>query len=165
MGLNKSIIAELKHEAGTTRKLLERVPEGALAWKPHEKSMALGRLAGHVAELPALVGPIITADELDFATANFKPTVATDIPGLLEVFDKSLSQAVDLLETATDESLFQPWRLRSGDKIIVELPRIAVLRSMILNHIVHHRGQLSVYLRLQDVPLPSIYGPSADEPM
>jgi uncharacterized damage-inducible protein DinB len=165
MALNQSLIAELKHEAGTTRRLLERVPESALGWKPHDKSMPLGRLAGHVAELPALIAPIVTADELDFATAGFKPTVATDIPGLLDTFDKSLAGAIDLLKDQTDEHLFGAWRLRNGDKVIVELPRIAVIRSMVMNHIVHHRGQLSVYLRLQDVPLPSIYGPTADEPM
>ncbi|HXG94767.1 MAG TPA: DinB family protein [Blastocatellia bacterium] len=165
MGLNEIIIGELKHEANTTRKLLERVPEPALGWKPHEKSMSLGRLAGHVAELPGLIVPIVNQDELDFASGDYKPFTPTSRFELLEVFDKALSMAVDALQTATDEQLQKTWRLRSGDKVFGELPRIAMIRGLVLNHIIHHRGQLSVYLRLQDVPLPSIYGPSADEPM
>lgn len=165
MGLSDPIIAELKHEAATTRKLLERVPEGKSDWKPHEKSMPLGRLAGHVAELPGLVPAILTLDEFDFASGQFKPYVATSTTELLEKFDKTISTAIDLLKTQEDEQLHKPWKLRSGDHVIINLPRAAVIRTLVLNHIVHHRGQLSVYLRLQDVPLPSIYGPSADEPM
>lgn len=165
MGLSDPIIAELKHEAATTRKLLERVPEAAFGWKPHEKSMPLGRLAGHVAELPGLIPAIVAQDELDFASGDYKPFVATSAEELLETFDKAISKAMDLLETQTDEQLHKTWKLRSGDHVIINLPRAAVIRTLVLNHIVHHRGQLSVYLRLQDVPLPSIYGPSADEPM
>jgi uncharacterized damage-inducible protein DinB len=127
--------------------------------------MPLGRLAGHVAELTGWIAAILTQDELDFATANYKPVVATSVAELLEMFDKNLSTATDLLKTQTDEHLMKTWRLRDGEKVFFELPRVAVIRSMALNHIIHHRGQLSVYLRLQDVPLPSIYGPTADEQM
>jgi uncharacterized damage-inducible protein DinB len=165
MGLSDPIIAELKHEGATTRKLLERVPEGAFGWKPHEKSMPLGRLAGHVAELPGLIPAIVTQSELDFASGAYKPFAATSASELLETFDKTLSAAMDSLETASDGQLFETWQLKNAGQVLIELPRIAMIRSLVLNHLVHHRGQLSVYLRLQDVPLPSIYGPSADEPM
>ena len=165
MGLNQTIIAELQQEANTTRKLLERVPEGALGWKPHEKSMTLARLASHVAELCGFIELILKQDELDFASGDYKPFVATNVAELLERFDKNISTAKDLLKSATDEQLMKSWRMRQGERVFFELPRIAVIRSMALNHVIHHRGQLSVYLRLQDVPLPSIYGPSADEPM
>jgi uncharacterized damage-inducible protein DinB len=165
MSLNKTIMRELKQEGETTRRLLERVPEAALEWKPHEKSMTLGRLAGHVAQLPGLIGLIVGQAELDFASGIYKPFTATNTSELLEVFDKSLSIATDSLETATDEQLYVDWRLKNGDQVLLEMPRIGALRGLVLNHTIHHRGQLSVYLRLQDVPLPSIYGPSADEPI
>jgi uncharacterized damage-inducible protein DinB len=127
--------------------------------------MTLGRLASHVAELPGLIELSLTQDELDFAAGTFKPFVATTVAQLLEMFDKNISRVSDLLKSATDEQLMTPWRMRQGERIFFEMPRIAVIRSMGLNHIIHHRGQLSVYLRLQDVPLPSVYGPTADEPM
>jgi uncharacterized damage-inducible protein DinB len=165
MGLNESILAELKQEAKVTRRLLERTPQEVLTWRPHEKSMTLGRLAGHIAELPTLLTAILTQDELDFATANFKPAVPNSTSELLEIFDKNISTASDLLQSQSDERLFGSWKLRHGEKILFEMPRMSVIRSMVLNHIVHHRGQFSVYLRLKDVPLPSIYGPTADEQM
>ncbi|MEW6730473.1 MAG: DinB family protein [Acidobacteriota bacterium] len=163
MRLTESILAELKQEAATTRKLLERVPQEAFAWKPHEKSMSLVQLAGHVAELPSFIVGILNQDELDFSASEYKPTIPTSTAELLEIFDKNISNATNLLQNQKEERLFDLWRLRDGEKIFFEMPRIAVIRSMTLNHLIHHRGQLSVYLRLQNVPLPSIYGPSADE--
>src|SRR5262245_2522184 len=130
MGLNQTILAEIQQEAKTTRKLLERVPEGALGWKPHEKSMTLGRLASHVAELTGLIELMLKQDELDFASGTYKPFVATNVAELLEMFDKCISRASDELKTATDEQLMKPWRLRQGDRIFFELPRIAVIRGM-----------------------------------
>jgi uncharacterized damage-inducible protein DinB len=158
--------AELQREAATTRKLLERVPEDSLAWKPHEKSMTLGRLAGHIAELPSLIVPAVTQDELDFAAGTFVSFTPTSVGELVEKLDKTVAAAVEALKQPIDEeSLFKPWRLRSGEQVFFEAPRLAAIRSFAINHFIHHRGQLSVYLRLLDVPLPPIYGPTADEPM
>ena len=165
MGISEAILAELKHEAATTRKMLERAPEDKFDWKPHEKSMTLGRLAGHVAELPGMISAVLMQDELDFATRAYGPFVPKTTSELLDTLDTKVAQALELLADQSDDNLKKSWRLRSGDKIFFELPRAAVLRSMALNHMIHHRGQLSVYLRLLDVPLPSVYGPTADEPM
>ena len=163
MSLSEPIAAELRREAATTRRMLERVPEDELAWRPHEKSMTLGRLAGHIAELPNLVVAALTQDEVDFAAGKFQPFAASNVPELLEKFDENIAAAARALEGQPDEHLLKTWRLRRGEQVIFELPRVAVLRSMGLNHIIHHRGQLSVYLRLLDIPLPSVYGPTADE--
>lgn len=163
MGLCEPLAAELRREAATTRRLLARVPEESFGWRPHEKSMPLGRLAGHVAELPSLIGPVLTQPELDFAAGGFRPFVPSSVAELLEKFDGNVAAAAELLRNQPDDRMHESWRLRSGDRVIAEMPRAAVVRYIGLNHIVHHRGQLSVYLRLLDVPLPSIYGPSADE--
>jgi uncharacterized damage-inducible protein DinB len=164
MGLSEPIAAELQREAATTRKMLERVPEDKMAWRPHEKSMTLGRLAGHIAELPSLVASVVTRDEVDFAAGNYQPFEASNSAELLEKFDKNIAGAVEALKgQADDEYLLKPWRLKRNGQVLFELPRAAVLRTMGLNHVIHHRGQLSVYLRLLDVPLPSVYGPTADE--
>jgi uncharacterized damage-inducible protein DinB len=164
MGLSEPIAAELQREAATTRKMLERVPEDKMAWRPHEKSMTLGRLAGHIAELPSLVASVVTRDEVDFAADNYQPFEASNSAELLEKFDKNVAGAVEALKgQADDEYLLKPWRLKRNGQVLFELPRAAVLRTMGLNHVIHHRGQLSVYLRLLDVPLPSVYGPTADE--
>jgi uncharacterized damage-inducible protein DinB len=163
MSLCESLAAEMRQEAKTTRRLLERVPEESFGWKPHEKSMTLGRLAAHVAELPELIGPALTRDELDFAAGDFKPFTPTSTAELLEKFDRNIEAAAGLLEKQPDERMGESWRLRSGDHVLFEMPRALVVRFVGLNHVIHHRGQLSVYLRMLDVPVPSIYGPSADE--
>ena len=163
MSICAPLAAEMRQEAKTTRRLLERVPEASFDWKPHEKSMSLGRLAAHVAELPELVIPALTQPELDFASGGFKPFVPTTTAELLEKFDRNVEAAAGLLEKQSDEAMGEKWRLRNGDHVLFEMPRAMVVRFVGLNHVVHHRGQLSVYLRLLDVPLPSIYGPSADE--
>jgi len=164
MSLSEPLAEELRREAATTRRMLERVPEDRLAWKPHEKSMTLGRLAGHIAELPSLFAFTLTQDEVDFATGNYQPFVASSVAGLLEKFDENVARAAELLRSrADDEYLMQTWRMKGNGQVLFEMPRAAVLRTMGLNHIIHHRGQLSVYLRLLGVPLPSVYGPTADE--
>jgi uncharacterized damage-inducible protein DinB len=163
MSICEPLAAEMRQEAKTTRRLLERVPEASFGWKPHEKSMTLGRLAAHVAELPELVIPALTQPELDFGAGQFKPFNPTSTAELLEKFDRNIEAAAGLLEKQPDESMGEQWRLRSGDHVLFEMPRALVVRFVGLNHVIHHRGQLSVYLRLLDVPLPSIYGPSADE--
>ena len=163
MSICAPLAAEMRQEAKTTRRLLERVPEASFGWKPHEKSMTLGRLAAHVAELPELVIPALTQPELDFASGDFKPFEPKSTADLLEKFDRNIDAAAGMLEKQPDDRMGEPWKLRSGDHVLFEMPRAMVVRFVGLNHVVHHRGQLSVYLRLLDVPLPSIYGPSADE--
>ena len=163
MSLCETLAAEMRQEAKTTRRILERVPEASFDWKPHEKSMSLGRLAAHVAELPELIIPALTQEEFDFASGQFKPFEPRSTAGLLEKFDRNIGAAAELLEKQPDDRMGERWRLRSGDHVLFEMPRAAVVRFVGLNHVVHHRGQLSVYLRLLGVPLPSIYGPSADE--
>jgi uncharacterized damage-inducible protein DinB len=163
MSICDSLAAELRQEARTTRRILERVPEGSFDWKPHEKSMSLGRLAGHVAELPSLIAPALTQDELNFAAGTYQPFIPTSNAELLEKFDANVATAAELLGGQPDERMNDTWRLASGEQTFFAGPRTAAVRMLALNHVVHHRGQLSVYLRLLNVPLPSIYGPSADE--
>ncbi|MBD0332907.1 MAG: hypothetical protein ICV66_09635 [Chitinophagaceae bacterium] len=161
--LNQALIAEINHEASSTRKMLERVPQEKFDWKPHEKSMSLGRLATHVAELPNWMTRTLTTEEFDFSKHQYKPNIAESQEHLLQIFDTNLQKALQILENTSDDSLRAPWTLRNGERVFFTLPRIATLRSMSLNHLIHHRGQLSVYLRLLNVPIPGMYGPSADE--
>ncbi|MGB0035256.1 MAG: DinB family protein [Candidatus Acidiferrales bacterium] len=166
MAIRDSILPEFDNEMAITRKTLERVPEGKSNWAPHEKSMKMGRLAGHLAELPSLAVRTIELDSLDFQPAGAPPRVPfvmSSRKGLLETFDKNVASARAAIAGASDEHLAKPWSLQIGGKELFKLPRAAVLRTLILNHVIHHRGQLSVYLRLNNVPVPSIYGPSADE--
>ena len=165
MNMIDPVLAELAHEAATTRRLLERVPQAHLTWKPHEKSMTLGRLAGHIAEIPVRISGILEPDEFDFASGGGDPHTASSVADLLAFFDQSVSQATERLKKQTTDRLLATWRLKKGGKQLLEMPRMGAIRFLLLNHLVHHRGQLSVYLRLQNVPLPSIYGPTADEPM
>ena len=160
MSSSAAFAKELEMESVTTRKMLERVPEDAFDWKPHEKSMALGRLAGHVAELVGMFVPMVAMDALSFG--DFTPFKPASVAELVERFDKNVAEAVELLKNQDDEQLPKAWQIKSGDKVFIEMPRGAFIRWL-LSHIVHHRGQLSVYLRLRDVPLPPIYGPTADE--
>lgn len=163
MGLGNRLAAELTYEAISTRKMLERIPAEVFAWRPHEKSMELGQLAQHIARLPSFVKPVLTTDEFDLAAPGNKPQVLTGTNELVESFDKVLAEAVEFLNAVSEEDLAKTWRLRNGEKTIFEMPRAGVVRTLVLSHLIHHRGQLSVYLRLRDVPVPSIYGPSADE--
>ncbi|MCX5735384.1 MAG: DinB family protein [candidate division NC10 bacterium] len=165
MNMIDPILAELAHEAATTRRLLQRLPEAHLTWKPHEKSMTLGRLAGHIAEIPARISSMLEPDEYDFAAGGEAPHTASGVADLLAFFDQSVSQATERLKKQTNDRLLATWRLKKGGKQLLEMPRMGAVRFMLLNHLIHHRGQLSVYLRLQNVPVPSIYGPTADEPM
>ncbi len=163
MTLNEQLIAEIKVEAATTRKLLERVPVEKNSWKPHEKSMALGNLAAHVAELPGWVTGTLTTAEMDFAKREYKPFIAEKNEDLVNFFDNKVNEAIAALENASQEEWGKTWTLRSGDHIIFTMPKPAVIRSFALSHMYHHRGQLSVYLRLLDIPIPGMYGPSADD--
>ena len=163
MSIADGMLSELSYEAENTRKLLARVPSEHLGWKPHEKSMTLGQLASHLAEICQWVKPTIDADEMTFDPDSYVPRIYGSAEELVAVHDAAAKDAQAALAGVTDDKMFVPWTLKAGAKVLFTLPRVAVLRSMILSHIVHHRGQLTVYLRLKDVPLPSIYGPSADE--
>jgi uncharacterized damage-inducible protein DinB len=160
VNLNELIVPELQHEAATTRKMLERVPQDSLTWKPHEKSRTLGEIAAHIANLPGMFIATIDLDEFD--RYSYKAVTVT-VADILETFDRNIATSLDVLKFQTDERLLTPWRYKYGEQIIFELPRLAVIRTIALNHLIHHRGQLSVYLRLLNVPLPPIYGPTADE--
>ena len=167
MALRDSILPEFDHEMAVTRKTLERVPEDKPDWKPHEKSMTMGRLAGHVAELPGFVTIALQQDSFDVRPApgapQRQPLVMSSRQQLLEAFDKNVAGLRSSLSSASDETLLKSWSLLNGDKTIFTAPRIGVVRAFCLNHIIHHRAQLGVYLRLNNVPVPSVYGPSADE--
>jgi uncharacterized damage-inducible protein DinB len=165
MRLSETLLPELDQEMATTRRLLERVPDDRADWKPHDKSMSLGRLATHVAELPGFVAMIFGGSEFDLASrsSGYTPKVLNSHQEILDEFDTNVRNARAAVESADNEALMQPWTFRRGEHVIFTLPRMAALRAIFFSHIIHHRGQLSVYLRLNDVPVPSIYGPTADE--
>jgi uncharacterized damage-inducible protein DinB len=154
---------ELQQESEATRRLLERLPQDALSWKPHEKSMSMGHLAVHIARLLQLLHSVLRQDEYDVASSDPKAPEPDTCAGILELYDQALATAIEDLKEQPDERLLALWRFRFGEQIIFEMPRTSVIRTMIVNHMIHHRGQLSVYLRLKNVPLPPIYGPTADE--
>ena len=166
MSISKMILPEFGHEMANTRKTLERVPDDKFSWKPHEKSMTLGGLATHLANIPSWTKNTFEADELDIAPPGsppYKLEEAKSTAELLEAFDKNVASARAALEAAADENWQGKWSLLMTGKPIFTLPRTAVMRGFVMNHLIHHRKQLGVYLRLLDVPVPSIYGPSADE--
>lgn len=163
MALRDAILPEFDHEMANTRKTLERVPEGKPDFKPHTKSMPLGRLAGHVAEIPGWAKETILQDSIDIGKEESKPLVMKSRKELLEEFDKRAAAGRAAIASATDEQLMKPWSLVASGKTIFTLPKIAVLRGFVMNHMIHHRAQLGVYLRLNNVAVPSTYGPSADE--
>jgi uncharacterized damage-inducible protein DinB len=163
MSLSQPILTELKQEAATTRKLFERLPESALSWRPHEKSMTMGHLAYHIATLVRWLNFILLRDDYDAASNELNSPEPDSVASLLEMFDQALAAASESLKQLPDEKLAVQWRFRFGEQVIMEMPRASAIRTAILNHLIHHRGQLSVYLRLQNIPLPFIYGPTADE--
>ncbi len=166
MGLAEFMLPEFDHEMANTRKTLERIPEDKLDWKPHEKSTTMRGLATHLSNLVSWTVHTIERDELDVAPVGGEPLRAKPIETVqeaLETFDKNVGAARAALAGASDELLMKPWTLLMGGKTIFTQPRAGVLRGMIMNHTIHHRSQLAVYLRLNDVPVPALYGPSADE--
>ncbi len=164
MSISEAMIAELNHEAANTRKMLEAVPGDKLDWQPHEKSMTLGRLTGHIAEIPAWAPMMAGKDELDFEGSDFTPAQPATIDELLAVHDQSVAAFNQALEGCDDATLMKTWTMRNGDHVYFQMPCVAAMRGFILNHVVHHRGQLSVYLRQLEVPLPQVFGPTADNP-
>jgi uncharacterized damage-inducible protein DinB len=157
------LVGELQQESATTRRVLERVPSEKLAWRPHEKSMALGQLAMHVATIPERITQLAQRDGFDTSQANFGLPQPSNTREVLDAFDASLKSANTFVSALDGESASKTWRLTSNGREVFAMPRAQLLRTIMFNHWYHHRGQLSVYLRLLDVPVPSIYGPSADE--
>jgi uncharacterized damage-inducible protein DinB len=160
--MNQPLIAELKREAATTRRVLERVPEDKLSWKPHPKSMSLGQLALHVAVIPGALADFLSELKRESPDFSQRPA-ATSRADLLAALDQGTAAAATKLSTWSDDDLMANWTMTRGTKTLMVLPRIEMVRSIMFNHWYHHRGQLGVYLRLLDVPLPSVYGPTADE--
>jgi uncharacterized damage-inducible protein DinB len=166
MAIKDAFIAELKQESSMTKKMLEKVPVDKNDWKPHERSMTLGRLASHVAEISHWVSDIINIDDFDFMKDySFNPAVASSTDELLKIHSDKLNTAITDLEKMNDDDFKKSWTVRRGEQVMFNTPKKIAIRSWALNHMIHHRGQLSVYLRLLEVPVPGMYGPSADEKM
>jgi uncharacterized damage-inducible protein DinB len=167
MAIKEMLLPEFDREMGNTRKTLERVPIEKFAWKPHEKSGSLGWLASHVATVARFATIVITTDSLDLAvpSAMRGVQIAGSREELLKSFDDTAAEARAAIAGASDEHFSKPWTLLFGEKNLMTLPRYEVVRNYMLNHHIHHRAQLTVYLRMNDVPLPALYGPSADESM
>jgi len=162
MSFSDHFLPEFDQEMANTRKILAVVPEALFTWKPHEKSMKLGRLASHVAEMPNWAETTINTDQL-VVEPHFKPFNAGASDELLECFDKYVLAGRAAIAGATDDHLAKTWSLVFGGRTLMSMPRTLVLRNMVMNHMIHHRGQLSVYLRLNNVAVPGMYGASADE--
>jgi uncharacterized damage-inducible protein DinB len=163
MPFSQSLLPEFEEEMKNTRKLLECVPDGKLDYQPHAKSMTLGRLASHVGELPSWAAFVLDSEVLDLQPGQ-KAQVAATRAELLEKFDRGVADARTKISATTDEQWQKTWALKVAGKTMMSMPRSAVMRSVILNHLIHHRAQLGVYLRLNEVAIPGMYGPSADEP-
>lgn len=165
MALSNSLLPEFDNEMANTRKTLERVPDEKFAWKPHDKSFPMGGLATHLANLPSWGSLTLSSDSFDVAPEG-KPMKTPELNStkdVLQKFDENVTATRAAIVGASDEDFFQPWTLQSNGNTLMTMPKISVLRSFVMNHMIHHRAQLGVYLRLNDIPVPSIYGPSADE--
>lgn len=166
MPLSAALLPEFDQEMTSTRKTLERVPENKFGWKPHEKSGAMGWLAAHIANLPGWLVMTMKQDSLDLAPGGVQvqpPPPPKSSKELLATFDKNVKEARAALAAASDAELMKPWSLLNNGTVMMTLPKAAVVRSFIMNHLIHHRAQLGVYLRLNNIAVPAIYGPSADE--
>lgn len=166
MAISEALLPEFDHEMANARRTLERVPDEKFDWKPHPKSMSLGQLAAHIALLTSWGKVTLDTPNFDVnppGGQRFQPPALKSRAEILAFFDKSVPETRAAIAAASDEALLKPWSLLNGGKEIFTLPRAAALRSMVLNHLIHHRAQLGVYLRMNDLPVPAIYGPSADE--
>ena len=163
MAIRDTLLPEFDEEMANTRKMLERVPDGRFDFTPHAKSWTVDRLAGHVADLPNWVGHTMSVEVLELMPGQYKPFEPKNRKELLEQFDRHVREAHAAIAKATDEQLNTMWTMKWEGKTVMTMPRINVLRSVVLNHLIHHRAQLGVYLRLMDVAVPGMYGPSADE--
>lgn len=162
MSIKEGILAELAHETKNTQRILDNLSNEHWNYKPHEKSMTLGALASHVVELHSWVALALEKNEFNFHT-DYKPSTATSIEDLQTILADSLKKNTDFVNAQAEEFWFGNWQFKAGDHMLSELPKLAALRYIITNHLIHHRGQLTVYMRMLDIPLPGIYGPSADE--
>jgi uncharacterized damage-inducible protein DinB len=166
MSISQSLLPEFDHEMASTRKVLERIPDDKLNWKAHEKSNTIGWNGAHLANIPFWAVMTLTKDELDIAPVGAEPYRTPQCHSekeILEQFDKNVAAARAAIVAAPDAEFFKPWSLLMGGKTMFTLPKIAVLRSFVMNHSIHHRAHLCVYLRLNNVPVPGLYGPSADD--
>jgi uncharacterized damage-inducible protein DinB len=165
MALSQLLLPEFDQEMANTRKMLERVPNDKFDWRPHPKSTTMGYLATHLGFMPGWTVNAITQDSLDLAPDGevIRFPTAKSREEILEMFDRNVAEARAAIAGATDDQLMTPWSLLRAGQTIFTMPRIAVLRTMVMNHNIHHRAQLGVFLRLNDIPLPATYGPSADE--
>jgi len=166
MSISETLLPELENEMASTRKMLERVPDGKWGWKPHAKSFSMGDLAGHIANLASWSEMVITSDSFDVAPGGQRPAKRQGPQNnqqLLAEFDANVAKAAASLKGTDDAQLAKPWSLLWGGQPIFTMPKSEVLRSSVMSHSIHHRGQLSIYLRLNDIPMPGMYGPSADE--
>jgi uncharacterized damage-inducible protein DinB len=161
MAMIDAVLMELEQEAPVTRRHLERVPEAKLSWRPHPKSSTVGQIALHLAQLPGAISTVAAQEVFELPT--FQQAEPENLAEILETFERSLSTAREVLRHMDDRTLMGMWTVQSEGRLVMSLPRAAMLRSLLLNHYYHHRGQLSVYLRLLNVPVPSTYGPTADE--
>jgi uncharacterized damage-inducible protein DinB len=164
MAIKDALLPEFDHEMGTTRRLLERTPAAEFAWKPHDKSFSLGQLASHVSNIPHWCDLILKTTVFDVLSADdIRPKPPETVNDLLTHFEQTVTAARAGLVASGDAEMLTPWTFKRGEHVVFTMPRVAAIRSFVMNHLIHHRGQLSVYLRLKNVPLPSIYGPTADE--
>lgn len=164
MAIAQALLPEFDREMATTRKMLERFPEDKVEWRPHETCMTIGRLAGHVAELAGWVTPTIAQDKLEMDPSTYNPSVVKSRAVTLKQFDETVKAAREAIADASDETLMKPWTFVVGGKTVFTMPKAVVLRSFVMNHLIHHRGQLAAFYRIAGVPVPSLYGPSKDEP-
>ncbi|MBD3404104.1 DUF664 domain-containing protein [candidate division GN15 bacterium] len=168
MPIRDMILPEFDHEMANTRKTLERIPDNTFEWRPHDKSYTMQQLASHLAHMPSWTSFTLNDDSFDTAPTDGEQATtpqAKSTADLLDTFDKNVATAREAIASAEDAQLMPPWSLKKAGEVIFTMPRFAVLRSFILNHTIHHRAQLTVYLRLNDIPVPALYGPSADESM
>ena len=167
MHISAALLPEFDHEMANTRRTLERVPDSAFDWTPHEKSLSMQALVSHLANLPSWVSVTVEQDNIDMAPPDGseppRTEAAESTAKALETFDANVAAARVIIEAASDEKWMETWSLLNGGEVMFAMPKVAVLRSFIMNHMIHHRAQLTVYLRMNDVPLPALYGPSADE--
>jgi uncharacterized damage-inducible protein DinB len=166
MKISETLLPEFDQEMANTRKTLERVPFDKLSWQPHPKSMTFGALATHIATMPGWASVTMQGDSFDYAPPGGEPYQNPSFAShkeLLEAFDKGVSEVRAVIAAADDSKFLEPWTLMAGGKSIFTMPKAAVMRSFVMNHTIHHRAQLGVYLRLNDIAVPSVYGPTADE--
>lgn len=161
--MNQAFLGELEHESQNNVKVFERLPADKFEWQPHEKSMSLMGLATHIAYTVGWTIPTLAQPELDIGKGDFQPQKFTDTQSLIDYHNENLKAAKEAIQNTSDAVFMENWKLLNNGQVIFEMPKAAVLRSMVFNHMYHHRGQLTVYLRLLDIPVPGVYGPSADE--